>query len=141
MCRWCWCRKLFRSRRLLCPGNNYWNPVVSHGTTGSDARWSDGITSSPITLTPQVAAPMVRREPGADRRHCNNLTSTTMLPGTNIAITLSAESWHTYQLWYKNAVTDPNWLNLGSPFNGNDTSETVITPISPSNMFCNVKAY
>ena len=84
---------------------------------------------------------MVRREPGADRRHCNSLTSTTMLPGTNIAITLTAESWQTYQLWYKNAVTDPNWLNLGSPFNGNDTSETVITPISPSNMFCNVKAY
>jgi hypothetical protein len=78
------------------PGNNYWNPVVSNGTTGSNARLSDGITSSPITLTPQVAAPMVRREPGAHRRHCNSLTSTTMLPGTNIAITLPAESWHSY---------------------------------------------
>jgi hypothetical protein len=38
-----------------------------------------------------------------------------------------------YQLWYKNAVTYPNWLNLGSPFNRNDKLEMVITPISPSN--------
>ena len=40
--------------------------------------------------------------------------------GTNMAITLPTESWHTYQLQYKNNVTDPSWSNLGSPFGGND---------------------
>ena len=60
--------------------------------------------------------------------------------GTNIAITLPTESWHSYQLQYKNAVTDPSWSNLGSPFGGNDTLETVTTPVSPGNRFYKVKA-
>jgi len=41
--------------------------------------------------------------------------------GANASITFPTESWHTYQLQYKNALTDPSWSNLGSPFGGNDT--------------------
>ena len=35
-------------------GNNYWNPIVGNGTTPSNARLSDGVTPSPITLTSQM---------------------------------------------------------------------------------------
>ena len=34
--------------------NNYWNPIVGNGTTPSNARLSDGVTPSPITLTSQM---------------------------------------------------------------------------------------
>ena len=47
------------------------------------------------------------------------------ITGTNIAITLPTESWHTYQLQYKNNVTDPSWSNLGGLFGGNDLQETI----------------
>jgi hypothetical protein len=40
--------------------------------------------------------------------------------GTNAALTFPTESWHSYQLQYKNALTDPGWSNLGSPVGGND---------------------
>lgn len=36
------------------PGHNYWNPIVGNGTTASNARLSDGVTSTPITLTSQM---------------------------------------------------------------------------------------
>jgi hypothetical protein len=57
------------------------------------------------------------------------------ITGTNIAITLPTESWHTYQLQYKNAVTDPSWSNLGSPFGGNDTLESIIDSTAASSRF------
>jgi hypothetical protein len=63
------------------------------------------------------------------------------MTGTNIAITLPTESWHTYQLQYKNNVTDPSWSILGTTFTGNDTLETVTTSVSPGNGFYKVKAY
>ena len=63
------------------------------------------------------------------------------ITGTNIAITFPTESWHSYQLQYKNAVTDPGWSNLGSPFRGNDTLETVTTPTSLGNRFYHATAY
>jgi len=61
--------------------------------------------------------------------------------GTNIAMTLPTESWHSYQLQYKNAVTDPAWSSLGTPFGGNDTLETVIDSTSATNRFYRVVAY
>jgi len=60
--------------------------------------------------------------------------------GTNIAITLPTESWHTYQLQYKNAVTDPGWSSLGSSFGGNDALETVTDSTSATNRFYRVVA-
>jgi hypothetical protein len=63
------------------------------------------------------------------------------ITGTNIDITLPTESWHTYQLQYKNSLADPSWSNLGSPFMGNDTLETVTTPISLNNRFYHATAY
>jgi hypothetical protein len=59
---------------------------------------------------------------------------------TNIAITLPTESWHSYQLQYKNAVTDPAWSSLGSRFGGNDTLETIPNSTSAARRFYRVKA-
>jgi hypothetical protein len=61
--------------------------------------------------------------------------------GTNALITLPTESWHSYQLQYKNALTDPGWLNLGSPFGGNDTLETVTDTNAPASRFYRVGAF
>ncbi|HEV2437673.1 MAG TPA: fibronectin type III domain-containing protein [Verrucomicrobiae bacterium] len=61
--------------------------------------------------------------------------------GTNFAITLPTESRHAYQLQVKNAATDPNWLNLGSRFGGNDTLETVTDPTSAASRIYRIVAY
>jgi hypothetical protein len=63
------------------------------------------------------------------------------MSGTNIAITSPTESWHSYQLQYKNAVTDSGWSSLGSPFGGNDTLETITDSTSATNRFYRIKAY
>jgi hypothetical protein len=60
--------------------------------------------------------------------------------GTNIAISLPTESWHTYQLQYKNALTDPSWSNLGGVFGGNDSLETITDSNSATNRFYRVLA-
>jgi hypothetical protein len=64
-----------------------------------------------------------------------------VLSGTNASISLPTESWHSYQLQYKNALTDPAWLNLGSPFGGNDTLETVTDTNAPASRFYRVGAF
>ena len=62
------------------------------------------------------------------------------LSGASMAVTLPTESWHSYQLQYRNALTDPSWLNLGSPFMGNDTLQIVTDPASGANRFYRVLA-
>jgi hypothetical protein len=69
-----------------------------------------------------------------------NVSAGLDITGTNIAITLPTGSWHTYQLQYKNAVTEPSWSNLGSPFGGNDTLETVTDSTAASSRFYRVVA-
>ena len=60
--------------------------------------------------------------------------------GTNIAITLPTESWHSYQLQFKNALTDASWSNLGPVVGGNDMLEVITNAISPSVRFYHIKA-
>ncbi|HEV2693945.1 MAG TPA: hypothetical protein VG347_13710 [Verrucomicrobiae bacterium] len=59
---------------------------------------------------------------------------------TNAAITLPTESWHSYQLQFKNAVTDSGWSSLGSPFGGNDTLNTVLGATLQSSRYYRVMA-
>ena len=58
---------------------------------------------------------------------------------TNFNIALPTESWHSYQLQFKNALTDPAWSVLGNTFRGNDTLDLITTPISSSNRFYRIK--
>jgi hypothetical protein len=60
--------------------------------------------------------------------------------GTNIAIALPTESWHSYQLQYRNSLTDPSWSNLGSPFMGNDVLKTTTDSALGTNRFYRVQA-
>ncbi len=60
--------------------------------------------------------------------------------GTNVAISFPTESWHSYQLQYRNALTDSGWSNLGSPVGGNDALETITDSTSRTNRFYRVKA-
>jgi len=62
------------------------------------------------------------------------------LGGPGIGVSFPSESWHSYQLQYKNAVTDSGWSNLGSPVGGNDTLQTITDSASSSNRFYRVKA-
>jgi hypothetical protein len=61
--------------------------------------------------------------------------------GSNISLSLPTESWHSYQLQYKNALTDPSWSNLGSLFGGNDTLETIPGTNSATSGFYQVVSY
>ena len=45
--------------------------------------------------------------------------------GTNIDLSFPTESWHLYQVQYKNALGVPGWLNLGGLIGGNDAMKTV----------------
>jgi hypothetical protein len=60
--------------------------------------------------------------------------------GTNIDLHLPTESWHSYQLQYRNALTNPIWSNLGSAFKGDDTLDTIISPALSSSRFYRVVA-
>lgn len=59
---------------------------------------------------------------------------------TNIAITFPTESWHSYQLQSKNALSHESWSNLGNPFTGDDTLETLTEPISTTKRFYRILA-
>ncbi len=54
---------------------------------------------------------------------------------SNVAVLFPTESWHSYQLQYKNAMTDPAWSNLGGRVDGNDELESFTDSISASSRF------
>jgi hypothetical protein len=60
--------------------------------------------------------------------------------GSNAAITLPTESWHAYQIQYKNSLTDP-WSNLGAAFGGNDTLQTIKDPNPPTTRLYRVGSF
>ncbi len=60
---------------------------------------------------------------------------------SNVAVLFPTESWHSYQLQYKNAVTDPAWSNLGGRVDGNDEPESLTNSISAGSGFYRVVAY
>ncbi|HWY32452.1 MAG TPA: hypothetical protein VNX46_16940, partial [Candidatus Acidoferrum sp.] len=61
--------------------------------------------------------------------------------GTNVNITIPTESWHAYQLQYKNALMDPIWQSLGNLFGGDDTLETITNSVFPGSRFYRVLAW
>jgi autotransporter-associated beta strand protein len=61
--------------------------------------------------------------------------------GVNTSIVFPSESWHSYQLQYKNVLTDSSWLNLGSPVGGNDVLQIINDPISVTNRFYRIGAF
>jgi hypothetical protein len=61
--------------------------------------------------------------------------------GTNVAISFPTESWHSYQLQYKNALTNSSWTNLGSPIGGNDVIEAITDPAIAPARFYQVEAH
>ena len=61
--------------------------------------------------------------------------------GTNINITLPTESWHSYQVQYKNSISDAIWSNLDNPFGGDDAQYTVTVPILANKRFYSVQEY
>ena len=61
--------------------------------------------------------------------------------GSNASIAFPSESWHSYQIQYKNALTDPSWSNLGSPVGGNDTLQTINDPTPATSRFSMIKIY
>jgi hypothetical protein len=61
--------------------------------------------------------------------------------GSNACISFPTESWHSYQLQYKNAVTDPGWSNLGGPVGGNDTLLKIDTSTAPTSRFYRVGSF
>ena len=61
--------------------------------------------------------------------------------GAGASITFPSESWHSYQLQYKNALTDPSWTNLGSPVGGNDVLQLIDDSTPATNRFYQIEAF
>jgi hypothetical protein len=61
--------------------------------------------------------------------------------GTNTTLSFPTESWHSYQIQYVNALTDPGWSPLGGPVGGNDTLQTVTVPPSATNRFYRIGSF
>ena len=70
-----------------------------------------------------------------------NIYASAGMSGPNIAVSFPSESWHGYQLQYKNALADVSWSNLGSVVGGNDVLQTITDSTSSSNRFYRVTAY
>ena len=60
---------------------------------------------------------------------------------SNIAVLFPTESWHSYQVQYKNTLLDPGWSNLGGSVGGNDTLEKITDPASATSRFYRVMAH
>jgi hypothetical protein len=61
--------------------------------------------------------------------------------GSSVAVSFPTESWHSYQLQYKNMMTDPAWSNLGGRVGGNDMLETITDSNSAPSRFYRVVAH
>jgi hypothetical protein len=61
--------------------------------------------------------------------------------GSGMSISFPSESWHGYQLQYKNALTDPSWSNLGGLVGGNDTLQTISDSTSATNRFYRIGSF
>jgi hypothetical protein len=61
--------------------------------------------------------------------------------GSGMSISFPTESWHSYQLQYKDNLMDPSWSNLGSPVGGNDTLQTIIDSTSPTSRFYRIGSF
>ena len=70
-----------------------------------------------------------------------NIYASAVMSEPNIAVSFPSESWHGYQVQYKNALTDASWSDLGGIVNGNDALMTISDPASSANRFYRIKAY
>ena len=61
--------------------------------------------------------------------------------GSGMSISFPSESWHGYQLQYKNALTDSSWSNLGGLVGGNDTLQTISDSTSATNRFYRIGSF
>jgi hypothetical protein len=60
------------------------------------------------------------------------------MTGSGANVTFPSESWHSYQLQYKNDLTDPGWSNVGAPIGGNDVLQTITDSTLTTNRFYRV---
>ncbi len=60
------------------------------------------------------------------------------MTASGTTISFPSESWHSYQLQYRNSLTDPVWSNIGGPIGGNDVLQTITDPILTTNRFYRV---
>jgi hypothetical protein len=61
--------------------------------------------------------------------------------GASSSATFPTESWHSYQLQYKNALADPSWSNLGSPIGGNDVLQSITDPAPPTIRYYRIESF
>jgi hyaluronate lyase len=59
--------------------------------------------------------------------------------GTNVSISFPTQAGFNYQVLYKNNLTDPNWLPLGSPMSGNNSPQIFNDPPGASTKFYRVQ--
>lgn len=58
---------------------------------------------------------------------------------SNVVLSFPTESAHSYQLQFKNALTDPAWSRLGAFFDGDDTLDSIVVSPSSTNRFYRIE--
>jgi hypothetical protein len=62
-------------------------------------------------------------------------TLTAIVSGGNVQISLPTQSGYSYQIQYKNSLTDANWTPLGSAINGNGSIQSANDSITGTSRF------
>jgi hypothetical protein len=60
---------------------------------------------------------------------------------SNMSVSFPTESWHSYQIQYKDALTVPGWSYLGGPVGGNDALQTIDESNSATSRFYQVVSH
>jgi hypothetical protein len=68
-----------------------------------------------------------------------NISGIQLQNGPAVVLTWQSVAGHSYQVQYKNNLTDPGWLPLGSVISGNGGSQSVNDPITGTNRFYRVQ--
>jgi endoglucanase len=59
--------------------------------------------------------------------------------GTNVSITFTTQSRYSYQVQYKNKLTDPAWIPAGFPIRGNNSLQSILDLPSQTTRFYRVQ--
>ena len=68
-----------------------------------------------------------------------SITLTASISGGTITISFPTQSGLSYQLLYKNSLTDPIWTPIGSPVSGNGAVQSVSDTVGGSKRFYRVQ--
>jgi aryl-phospho-beta-D-glucosidase BglC (GH1 family) len=121
--------------------NSTWNGSSSTLIAGIDyvdfaSALSDGSGNLTITYT---GAGTAEGDIDGFQIQADPLTINASYNNTNVLISFLTQSGFSYQVQYKNNLTDANWIPIGSPASGNNAVQSVADLVGESSRFYRVQ--